>query len=122
MNSPPIERELEDLVALESEFRGERTGCLAVVHLCLLASSYGGTERPVHHALDKVLEQPQHYGHLRDIAMGFERLVAHDGMKTRDALTRLVEADSTLPFVRESARLCKARWQLESLQSTWLKE
>ncbi len=110
---PPIEKELEELVVLESDCRGERTGCMAVVHLCLLASSYSGTERPVHQALDKVLVHLQKYGHLRDVVIAFERLIAHDGMKTGDALTRLIEAKKTLPFVRDSARLCRARWQVE---------
>lgn len=110
---PPIEKELEELVVLESECRGERTGCMAGVHLCLLASSYSGTERPVHQALDKVLVHLQDYGHLRDLVIAFERLAAHDGMKTGYALTRLIDAKETLPFVRESARLCRARWQLE---------
>ena len=110
---PPIEKELDELVALESEFRGKPIGCLAVVHLCLLASSYSGTERPVHQALDTVLVHLEKYGHLKDLAIAFERLVAHDGINTGDALTRLIDAKATLPFVRESARLCKARWQLE---------
>lgn len=110
---PPIEKELEELVVLESECRGERSGCMAVVHLCLLASSYSGTERPIHRALDKVLVHLQNYGHLGDLTIGFERLAAHDGMNAGDALTRLIEAKETLPFVRESARLCRARWQIE---------
>lgn len=110
---PPIEEELEELVVLESECRGEHAGCLAVVHLCGLASSYSGTERPVHRALDKVLEHFHEYGHLREVVLGFERLVAHDGMKTLPALTCLIDSKQTSPFVRESARLCRARWQLE---------
>lgn len=110
---PPIEKELEELVVLESTNRGNPVGCKAVVHLSLLASSYSGTERPVHHALDKVLVELHSYGHLREIAIAFQRLANHDGMATLDALNRLIEAESTLPFVRESARLCRARWQLE---------
>ncbi len=110
---PPIEKELDELVALESEFRGQPIGCLTVVHLCLLASSYPGTERPVHQALDTVLVHLEKYGHLKDLAIAFERLKAHDGISTGDALARLIDTKGTLPFVRESARLCKARWQLE---------
>lgn len=30
---PPIEKEIEELVDLENQFRGERTGCLAMTHI-----------------------------------------------------------------------------------------
>ena len=110
---PPIERELEELVALEKQYRGQRPGIIAIVQLSFIASSYSGTNRPVHKALDIVLENLHKYGQMRDTAIAFERLWAHDGMKTLDALTHLIASDESLPFVRESARLCRARWQLE---------
>ena len=119
---PPIEQELEELVVLESDCRGEHAGCLAVVHLCGLASSYSGTERPVHRALDKVLEHLHEYGPLREVVLGFERLVAHDGMKTLHALTSVINSKQTSPFVRESARLCRARWQLEMVAKRGVSE
>jgi thiol-disulfide isomerase/thioredoxin len=119
---PPIEEELEELVVLESACRGEHAGCLAVVHLCGLASSYSGTERPVYRALDKVLEHLHEYGHLREVVLGFERLVAHNGMKTLHALTSVIDSKQTSPFVRESARLCRARWQLEMVANREMSE
>jgi stress-induced morphogen len=53
---PPIEKEIEELNDLEKQFRGERTGCLAMTHIIVIASSFSGTERPIHRALDEVLE------------------------------------------------------------------
>ncbi len=114
---PPIEKEIEELVDLEKQFRGERTGCLAMTHIIVIASSYSGTERPIHRALDEVLEHLHEYGHSRHIAFGFERLIAHDGMKTLPSLSRLIDSKMILPFVRDSARLCRARWQLEMVEN-----
>ncbi len=37
-------------------------------------------------------------------------------MKTLPALTCLIESKDALPFVRDSARLCRARWQLEMVE------
>jgi thiol-disulfide isomerase/thioredoxin len=114
---PPIEKDIEELVDLEKQFRGKRTGCLAITHIIVIASSYTGTERPIHRALDEVLEHLHEYGHSREIALGFERLVAHDGMKTLPLLSRLIDSKMILPFVRDSARLCRARWQLEMVEN-----
>ncbi|MCU0712145.1 MAG: TlpA family protein disulfide reductase [Pirellula sp.] len=114
---PPIDKEIEELVDLEKQFRGERTGCLAMTHIIAIASSFSGTERPIHGALDEVLEHLHVYGHSRDIAIGFERLIAHDGMKTLPSLSRLIDSEMILPFVRDSARLCRARWQLEMVEN-----
>ncbi len=113
---PAIEKEIEELVGLEKKYRGQRTGALVITHITNIASSYGGTERPIHRALEEVLGHLPEYSQLSDIAFGFDRLVYHDGMKTLPALTRLIESKDALPFVRDSARLCRARWQLEMVE------
>lgn len=101
--------ELDDLVELEVKHRGALTGRMAIYWLANIQRSYSGTIRA---SLRQAIGGLEFYGGHRDTILLLPMLTDFSDVETITAFDRLIAAPSTLPEVRESAQLARAKWIL----------
>lgn len=108
-----IQAQLDDLVELEVKHRGTLTGRMAIYWLSNIKQGYMGTTQPIHASLRRAIAGLESYGGHRDVMLLLSMLSAFSDVETIAAFDRLIAAPSTLPEVRESAKLARAKWILQ---------